>query len=75
LLYSELQMIKDFPCLTCPFLRVIQGGKPMCTIYANQAVGLESCKEVAKYLKENSLKQLRPDSILVFTKDKEDNEE
>lgn len=69
MLYSQLKKIDNFPCLTCPFLRVIKGDKPICSIYAHQYVGLESCKEVAKYLGENSTKQLEPDSILVFNEE------
>ena len=69
MLYSELQKIKNFPCLTCPFLRVLTDEKPICSIYAHQAVGLESCLEVVEFLGNNSLKQLDPDAILVFNED------
>ncbi len=69
LLYSDLQQIPNFPCLTCPFIRVLDGGKPICTIYSHQAVGLESCKEVSRFLKENSKKELLKDSVLVFNEE------
>jgi hypothetical protein len=69
MLYSKLKKIKNFPCLTCPFLRVLNDDKPICTIYSHNTVGLESCLEVKGYLGDNSLKQLEPDAILVFNED------
>ena len=69
MLYSELEKIEDFPCLTCPFIRKIPDDKPICSIYSHNAVGLESCIEVANFLKENSSKYLDPKQILVFNID------
>jgi hypothetical protein len=69
MLYSELKKIKDFPCLSCPFLRITQEDKPICSIYSHNSVGLESCLEVVGFLEMNSKKQLEPDSILVFNEE------
>lgn len=62
MLFSEIEQLDNFPCLTCPFInsKEKKGCKyPLCNIYSNQdSIGLESCQEIANYIKENGNKEL-----------------
>lgn len=69
LLYSELQKIPNLPCLTCPFIRVLEDGKPICSVYSHQFIGLESCKEIANFIKEHGSKPLLEDQRIVFSQE------
>lgn len=54
--FSDLKEITGFPCLSCPFLIALKRNSnvyPSCSIYSNNNVGLESCEEVANFVKEN----------------------
>lgn len=54
--YSALEELPDFPCLTCPFVRKLEDNgnkRPFCSIYSiENGVGIESCQEVASYIKK-----------------------